>query len=573
MNMTLRRRFTLAFATTFSCVLTFSVTHIAIAADATNGAAATVHPLATQAAMDALAKGGNAIDAAVAAAVTLGVVDGHNSGIGGGCFLILRTADGQLIALDGREQAPGAATADMFMRNGKGDTSLSQSGPLASGIPGSVAVYAEAVKSFGKLPLADAFLPAADIAERGFPIDSKYAQKLPRQVPEITKYPAAAAVLLDADGKALAEGALLKQSDLAKTYRAIASEGPDYFYRGTFAKTVGDWMKANGGIITADDFANYQLKRREPIVTQYRGYKIVGFPPPSSGGVHVAQILSILEHFDLASLEKQDPAIRLHVQAEAMKLAFADRAFWLGDPAFTKVPKGLIDAGYAKTLASRIKLDSALSLEGPGTPPDAKSRFFDDELTGRHTTHIATADALGNVVAITATVNTAFGSKVIVPGTGVILNNQMDDFSIEPGVANAFGLVGAEANAVAPGKRPLSSMSPTIVLKDDKPFLTIGAAGGPKIITQVVLGITNVIDLGDDLPTALARKRIHHQWQPNEIWVERGFDGAVVDRLKALGNPVNISPPTGATQAILIDGDKFAPVFEPRVPGSAMTTK
>lgn len=533
------------------------------------GAAATVHPLATQAAIDAMQRGGNAVDAAVAAAVTLGVVDGHNSGIGGGCFMLIRTAKGELIALDGREMAPAAATKDMYIRNGKGDTMLSQTGALASGVPGSIAVFNEAIRRAGKHTLADALLPAAKIAEDGFPIDDKYAGKLAR-TKDIAKFPETARILYHPDGTSLKEGEVLKQKDLALTYRAIAKEGAGYFYGGEFSKKVETWMKANGGILTASDFADYKMKDRRPLVTNYRGYTIVGFPPPSSGGVHVAEILSIMENFDIKKLEQEDTALRYHVIIEAMKLAFADRAFWLGDPDYVKVPRGLIDPGYAKELSKKIDLTKAMDLKGPGTPPNAKTEFFDDDWTGRHTTHISTADAEGNVVAVTCTVNTAFGSKVIIPGTGVIMNNQMDDFSIEPGVANAFGLVGADANAVAPGKRPLSSMSPTIVLKDDKPVLTVGAAGGPKIITQVVMAISNVIDLGDDIATALKRTRVHHQWQPASAWIEKTADPKVIRKLEALGHKVEVAAPAGATQAIGIPvNGPMIPVHDPRVPGAA----
>jgi gamma-glutamyltranspeptidase/glutathione hydrolase len=537
------------------------------------GAVATVHPLASQAAIDAYAKGGNAVDAAVAAAVTLGVVDGHNSGIGGGCFMLVRTAGGELVALDGREQAPAAATATMFVRNGEADTDLSQNGPLASGVPGSVAVYAEATRRLGNLTLADALLPAAAVAEGGFPIDGTYARRIAAAAKLIEPWPATRALLLRPDGAPLKEGDVLRQPDLARTYAAIAREGPDYFYNGAYAQAVGDWMAKSGGVLTAADFAAYRMKRREPIVTRYRGHMVVGFPPPSSGGVHVAQILSMIERFDLAALHKQDEALRLHVLLGAMNLAFADRAHWLGDPAFAKVPAGLLDADYLKAQSAKITLDKALVVPGHGTPPGAATAFFDDELTGRHTTHIATADAHGNVVALTATVNTAFGSKVIVPGTGVILNNQMDDFAIAPGAANAFGLVGSDANAVAPGKRPLSSMSPTIVLKDGRPVLTIGAAGGPKIITQVVLGISNVIDLGDDVRTALARRRVHMQWQPESVWLERDLDAGVQDRLKALGHKLDPAAPAGATQAIGIAADgTLTPAHDPRLSGASMTT-
>ena len=537
------------------------------------GAVATVHPLASRAAIDAYARGGNAVDAAVAAAVTLGVVDGHNSGIGGGCFMLIRTRSGELIALDGRETAPAGASAAMFVRDGKADTNLSQNGPLASGVPGSVAVYADATRRFGNLTFADALLPAATIAGDGFPLDARYAAKLEAAVDLIKPYAATRAVLLRPDGSPLREGDTLQQPDLAETYRGIARDGPDYFYKGPFAKAVDDAMRAGGGVLRATDFADYRMKQRAPLVTTYRGHTIVGFPPPSSGGVHVAQILSMIERFDLAALHDKDPALRLHVMIDAMNVAFADRAYWLGDPAFAKVPTGLLDAGYLKQQSARISLDSALKVAGHGTPPGNAATAFDDELTGRHTTHIATADAEGNVVALTATVNTAFGSKVIVPGTGVLLNNQMDDFSIEPGVPNAFGLVGSEANSVAPGKRPLSSMSPTIVLKNDRPILTLGAAGGPKIITQVVLGVSNVIDLGDDLAAALARPRVHMQWRPEAVWIERDVDPTVQERLKSLGHSLEPSPPAGATQGIAVHADgALTPAHDPRVPGAALTT-
>jgi gamma-glutamyltranspeptidase/glutathione hydrolase len=326
-------------------------------------------------------------------------------------------------------------------------------------------------------------------------------------------------------------------------------------------------MADHGGILSANDFAAYKPLIREPLVTSYRGRTIVGFPPPSSGGVHVAQILNILSKFDISDLKSQSPALRVHVTAEAMKLAFADRAHWLGDPDFARVPRGLIDPTYGQSLASRIDLKRALTGVEHGTPPE-----HDEEVFGKHTTHIAAADAQGNWVALTQTVNTAFGSKVIVPGTGVILNNQMDDFSVQPGVPNYFGLVGSEANAIAPGKRPLSSMSPTIVLDPQgKPLMTVGAAGGPKIITQVVLVISNVIDLHDDLETALKRPRFHHQWSPGELWIENTFDKDVLAELEKLGHKLDPAAPTGATQAILAkpDGSGFLGFSEPRLNGKA----
>jgi gamma-glutamyltranspeptidase/glutathione hydrolase len=496
---------------------------LSIAAEARNAIVATVHPIATDAGVKALESGGNAIDAAVAAALTLGVVDGHNSGIGGGCFMLIRTADGQTIALDGRETAPAAATRDMFVRDGKPQTQLSQTGALAVGVPGSVAVYDHAVRRFGKKQLADLLAPAADIAERGFPIDASYAKRLKETSEELLQFPEARQLLFKRNGSLFEEGDTLIQHDLANTYRQIARHGPDYFYKGEFAARVTQWMRDNGGLITRDDFASYAMKQRQPLVTRYRDYTIVGFPPPSSGGVHVAQILNILSKFEISNLESSDPALRVHITAEAMKLAFADRAHWLGDPDFVKVPRNLTDQAYADSLAKRIDPARAQSGVEHGTPTRHEQEVFE-----KHTTHIAAADAEGNWIALTQTVNTSFGSKVIVPGTGVILNNQMDDFVIQPGVPNYFGLVGSDANAIAPGKRPLSSMSPTIVQdRAGKPFMTLGAAGGPKIISQVVLAISNVIDLGDDVESALKRPRFHHQWSPDVLWVESTFDSAV----------------------------------------------
>ncbi|MEA2735010.1 MAG: gamma-glutamyltranspeptidase / glutathione hydrolase, partial [Humisphaera sp.] len=446
-------------------ILFSAVTAHADTAESKSGMVVTVHPIATDAGVRVMSEGGNAVDAAVAAALMLGVVDGHNSGIGGGCFMLIRTADGRTIALDGREMAPAAATRDMFVRDGKADTNLSQNGPLASGVPGSVAVYEHAVKNFGKRPLRDLFLPAADVAERGFGISEGYAAKLKGSAHEIARFPESARILLKPDGNALEKGDTLKQPDLAKTYRALAEQGDEYFYRGPFAHAVAKWMAENGGIITAADFANYQMKQREPLVTKYRGRTIIGFPPPSSGGIHVAQVLNILELFDVGALDKKRPADRIHVTAEAMKLAFADRAYWLGDSDFVPVPRGLLEPFYAKTLADKISVTKALANVDHGTPPYPQFDVFGrkTESLGKHTTHIAAADAEGNWVGITTTVNTTFGSKVVIPGTGVLMNNQMDDFVAQPGVPNAFGLVGDARNAVGSQKRPLSSMSPTVV--------------------------------------------------------------------------------------------------------------
>jgi gamma-glutamyltranspeptidase/glutathione hydrolase len=316
--------------------------------------------------------------------------------------------------------------------------------------------------------------------------------------------------------------------------------------------------------LRAADFAAYQIKIREPIRTKYRGYDIVSFPPPSSGGVHVAQMLNILEAFDLKSM---DEASRYHVIAEAMKLAFADRAFWLGDPDFVKVPRGLVSTEYARNLSGEIDKLHAIVVPEHNTPLRADSDVFGD----KHTTHFSVVDAEGNWVACTATVNTGFGSKVVVPGTGVLLNDQMDDFSAQPGVANYFGLVGAEANAVAPGKRPLSSMSPTIVLKDGNPLIALGAAGGPKIISAVLIELVHMLDLGETPQQAVAAPRIHQQWSPDELMFEKTLPEPVQTALSARGHKLK-EIPHGSTSQIVArsaDGKGFVGAADPRGGGSA----
>ncbi|WP_193211836.1 gamma-glutamyltransferase [Luteolibacter marinus] len=530
---------------------------------ATHGVVATVHPLATAAAKSAMDRGGNAVDAAVAAGLTLGVVDGFNSGIGGGCFILIRTAGGEIVAIDGRETAPAAASRDMFLRDGKAVPALSQTGALAVGVPGALAAYDDALRRFGKLDLADLLEPAAKIAEEGFELDRAYVERLKSVCGELAKVPASRAVLLDPEGKPWPVGHRLVQRDLAASYRAIAAEGTGWFYRGPFARATAAWMKENGGLLTGEDFAAYRPKDREPVRSQYRGHEIVGFPPPSSGGVHVAQILNILENFEVGSMGA-DSADFVHVVSGAMKLAFADRAWWLGDPEFAPVPRGLLDRGYAKQLAERIPMDRAIEVPEHGTPPAAATDVF------KHTTHFTAADGEGNWIAVTATINTTFGSKVIVPGTGIVLNNEMDDFSAQPGVPNFFGLVGNEANAVAPGKRPLSSMSPTLVLKEGKPVFSAGAAGGPTIISQTLLAVIDHIDFGDAPAAALKRPRFHHQWRPDEIRIERGFGDEVIKELRRRGHTVRVMDAFGACQAIgQGPGGSFHGAHDPRIRGEA----
>ncbi|MFM7242831.1 MAG: gamma-glutamyltransferase [Planctomycetaceae bacterium] len=529
------------------------------------GYAATVQPLATRAALDAFARGGNAIDAAVAAGLTLGVVDGHNSGIGGGCFILLRLADGRLVCLDGRETAPAAATRDMFLRDGRAVDALSRNGVLASGVPGALAAYAVAVERFGRLPLAAALEAGIRHAEDGFSIDAVYARKLKATAGDLAAFPASRSVFLQDDGSPWPEGHVLVQKDLAGTYRALAADGPEWFYRGPFAEATAALMMSEGGVLTAEDLRDYKPLERKPLVSTYRHWTIVGFPPPSSGGIHVAQMLNVLSGVSEDDL-KPGTAGFVHRVVETMKLAFADRAYWLGDPAFVDVPTGLVSMEYARQLAARIDPERATPVARHGEPPDWQNVHFD-----KHTTHFAAADEEGNWVSITATINTAFGSKVVVPGTGVLLNNEMDDFTVAPGVPNHFGLVGGEFNAVAPGKRPLSSMSPTIVLDaTGEPVMSIGAAGGPTIITQVLLGLIHSLDHGMPPGEALAQPRFHHQWSPDRVRLEEAAGGQLADDLRSRGHEVAVEKAFGACQIIRRpQGASFEGASDPRVPGLA----
>lgn len=530
-------------------------------------AVATVHPLATRAAIGAIRRGGNAIDAAVAAALMLGVVDGHNSGIGGGCFILAQTADGQLVAIDGRETAPGRAERDMFIHDGEPDVSLSQTGPLASGVPGQVAALALLSLRHGRGGWSAAAAEAARVASDGHPVAASTASAIRRKAKDLARFPASAAQFLRPDGSPPAAGDLLRQEDLGRTLAALAEHGPDWFYRGPFATACEQWMQDNGGIMTSADLAGYLAKPRDPVRCQYRDHQVVGFPPPSSGGIHIAQMLIMLQRFEVGELLAQQPATLVHLLAEVMKRAFADRAHWLGDADHAEVPRGLVDPAYCQRLAEDINLQRAVAVESHGIPP----RADDDLFSRQHTTHLTTADDDGNWVAITNTVNTTFGSSVVIPGTGVVMNNEMDDFSIAPGTPNAFGLIGAEANSIQPGKRPLSSMSPTIVLDPEgRPRLTCGAAGGPRIINATLQCILRVIDGGMPVDKALAAPRVHHQWSPDQLLLESDWPEQLTDELQRRGHQLARPRGIGVAQAIERTADgQLRAASDPRVSGSA----
>ncbi|RMF41113.1 MAG: gamma-glutamyltransferase [Planctomycetota bacterium] len=539
---------------------------VGVVARGARAAAATVHPLATEAALEAFRRGGNAIDAAVAASLMLSVVDGFNSGIGGGGLALVRKQDA-VWAIDGRETAPAAARPELYYRNGKPDPQLSQKGPLAAGVPGLLALLDRLRTRFGRLDWKWALERAAAVAEEGFEIDANYVARLNSVADALRQFPESARVLLDTQGHPPQVGYRQRQPDLAATLRAIAAHGIEWFYRGPFAERLEQWMQSAGGVMTAADLANYQALDRQPIACEYRNNSVFGFPPPSSGGIHVAQMLGMLEAFDVAQVYRQSEARWRHLLIEVMKRAMADRAYWLGDADFVRVPRGLLAAEYLRQRAATIRMDRVTEVTGHGMPPAADLDWFG---RGAHTTHLTTADAEGNVVALTQTINTTFGSKVIVPGTGVVLNNEMDDFSLAPGVPNAFGLLGSAANAVAPGKRPLSSMSPTIVVgRDGTLRVTCGAAGGPKIITTVLQILVRVLDLGQRLEEAVAAPRSHHQWSPDEVVCERGVDPAVVAELERMGHRVRLIDKAAVAQGISRDATQFHAASDPRVPSAA----
>lgn len=555
-----------------------------------NQAAATVHPLATQSAMRILNQGGNAIDAAISAALVLGVVDGHNSGIGGGCLVLIRRSNGELLAIDGRETASELATESMFIRDGKPNSNLSQNGPLACGIPGQIAAMFSMSQRAGRLPWEQLFSDAINIASEGTAASRSVGRTIASEAEQLQLYPASKAIYFKQNGRPIQEGEILRQHDLSKTLESIAKEGPDWFYKGPFAINCSQYIQSIGGILTTQDFQSYQAIDRPPLRSSYREHQIIGFPPPSSGGMHIAQMLSMLEPFPISQWMRQNPVSYLHVLIETMKRAFADRAHWLGDSDFVNVPHTLLDASYLAERMKDFRLDKTTSNiqygNPPGTDPNQPNpsrvpipTTDNTESDKKHTTHLTTADSEGNWVAMTCTVNTSWGSKVTVPGTGVMLNNEMDDFAIAPGTPNAFGLVGSKANAVGPKKRPLSSMSPTIVLdKSNQPILTAGAAGGPKIINATLQVLLRVLDGKLDLDSAVAAPRIHHQWQPDKVYFENTigkntptqFSENQIKELETLGHRLEPASALAICQAIERKDANLDASHDPRAQGTSL---
>lgn len=513
---------------------------------ATHGMVTTQEALATQVGLDILKQGGNAVDAGVAVGFALAVTLPRAGNLGGGGFMLIHSAKRkETTALDFRETAPAAAGRDMYLdAQGNVDERRARYSYLSAGVPGTVAGLVLALEHYGTLPLKAVMAPAIRLAEEGFAIGEGLADSLKAARERMSPWPASMKIFFKPGGVAYEPGETLIQHDLAVSLRAIAEQGAKAFYEGDIARKIAADMSANGGLITAADLRNYQPVIREPVRGNYRGYEIVSMPPPSSGGVHLIQLLNILENYPLKELG-HNSAATLHRMAEAMKLAYADRSEYLGDPGFAQVPvKGLTSKQYAVELVKRIDVDHARPAAEikPGKPLPYESD---------QTTHYSVMDKDGNVVAATYTLNLDYGSGITAAGTGILLNNEMDDFSAKPGVPNAFGLIGGEANAVGPGKRPLSSMTPTLVFKDGQPFLVTGSPGGSRIITTVLQLVMNVIDHGMNIAEATIAPRIHHQWLPDELRVEEGLSPDTLRLLEALGHKVAVKDTMGSTQSIV----------------------
>jgi gamma-glutamyltranspeptidase/glutathione hydrolase len=534
------------------------------AATAPQAAIASAHPLATRAGMEILAAGGNAFDAAVAVSAALAVVEPTGSGLGGGGFWLLhRASDGHEVMIDGRERAPLAAHRDMYLDNsGEVIPRLSVDGPLAAAIPGEPAALVHLARRYGRLPLAKSLAPAIRLARDGFPVDEHYRRAAKFRLEILRASPAAAAVFLQ-DNDVPALGYVIKQPDLAMTLTGLADQGRDGFYAGTVAERLVAGVHAVGGIWTKKDLAAYSVLERTPVSGDYRGLHITSAPPPSSGGVVLLTMLNILSGYDLSKL---DAATRTHVIVEAMRRAYRDRADYLGDPDFVTMPIAQLTSPlYAAGLRAGIRLDKATpssALPGAAAHPQ-----------GVDTTHFSILDKDGNRVAATLSVNYPFGSGFMPPGTGVVLNDEMDDFSAKPGTPNVYGLVGGEANAIAPGKRPLSSMTPTF-LEDDKKVVILGTPGGSRIITMVLLATLDIA-AGGDADSAVSVKRFHHQFLPDVIQYEPGaLTPTVVTALQAQGHQLKeLGHSYGNMQLVWWDKrrQRAAAASDPRGNGLALT--
>jgi gamma-glutamyltranspeptidase / glutathione hydrolase len=508
-----------------------------------NGAVVSAHPLASKVGVEILRQGGNAIDAAIATQLALAVVYPNAGNIGGGGFMVARLNNGKLLALDYRETAPLHADRDMYLdEHGNVEDGKSLNGHFATGVPGTVAGLFASAK-YGKLSFAKLIQPAIDLAERGFVLTENEAISFNSIQKDLKEYNTVMPVFVKETG--WKTGDTLVQVDLANTLKRIRDEGEKGFYEGETAKLIVEEMKRGGGIITPQDLKNYRAKFREPHVFDYKGYKIVGMPMPSSGGILVHQMMKMIEDKNIGAMGFQTAA-SVQLMAEVERRAFADRAEYMGDADFYKVPeKMLVRDEYLK---ERMK-DYVAGIAGdskkiqPGDLPKKESE---------ETTHFSVIDKDGNAVAVTTTLNNSYGSKTVVAGAGFFLNDEMDDFSAKPGVPNLYGAVGGEANAIAPGKRMLSSMTPTVVLKNDKPYLVVGTPGGTTIPTSVFQTLVNVLEFNMSTEDAVYKPKFHHQWLPDTLDIEKGFARDVIDSLEKMGYKINERGGIGRTEAIKV---------------------
>lgn len=528
---------------------------------AKNGMVASQHPLATQVGLEILQEGGNAIDAAVGVGFALAVVLPRAGNLGGGGFMLVHDAkNGQTKAINYREMAPAAATRDMFLADdGDVDRERTNASYKSTGVPGTVAGLAMALEKYGTMSLAQVLAPSIKLAKKGFPVTHDLGRVLKALEKRIKKWPESSRIFYKEDGTYYQQGDILVQTDLAKSLKSIARKGPAAFYEGEIAEKIVTDMKTHGGLITMADMANYKPQFTEVVRGNFYGYEIVSMPPPSSGGVHLIQILNILEGYPLKDYG-HNSAASLHLMAEAMKLAYADRSKHLGDPLFWEVPVAeLTDKTYAKHLSASINAEQAKPSAEimPGNPTDYESE---------ETTHFSVVDKYGNVVSNTYTLNFSFGNGAVAKGTGILLNNEMSDFAAKPGTPDAFGLIGGESNKIEPGKRPLSSMTPSMVFKDGKPFLVTGSPGGSRIITAVLQVILNSIVYEMNVAEASHAPRIHHQWYPETLYVEKDINPDTRALLEALGHKLTERTAIGSTQSIMIKDGLLYGASDPRRP-------
>lgn len=524
--------------------------------------------IASEVGAEILKKGGNAVDAAVATGLALAVVLPRAGNLGGGGFMVvyLKEED-KTIAIDYREKAPSAATRDLFLdENGDYDRKKAQFSLLSAGVPGSVAGFHHALTNYGTLSWQEVLEPAIRLAEKGFVIPHDLANTLAskRYRERLSSNPAAAKVFFKEDKGLYSAGEILIQKDLASTLKELSKNGPDAFYSGKIAQLIVEEMERNGGLITLEDLKNYNVAERQPLVGSYKGYEIVSMPPSSSGGTHLIQMLNMLEEFPVKEMGFGS-ADTIHILAEVMKRAYADRSKYLGDSDFYKVPSSLTSKKYAISLNKDISLDKVTPSEdvSPGDPYPYESP---------DTTHFSVMDSYGNAVSNTYTLNFSYGSGLMIPGTGMLINNEMDDFSSKPGTPNGYGLLGSEANAIEGNKRPLSSMTPTIIFKDQKPYMVFGSPGGSRIITTVLQVALNVMEHEMNIAQAVHSPRVHHQWLPEVLMIEQGFGSDTEKLLESKGYRLYPSSTMGSVQAIVKEGKYFYGSADPRRPSAGVAT-